>query len=102
MNTATTENLDGLNLHDFMEKRSNVAALALNGSVQIDNKIDLSATIQAIPAYLDSILLNFVTNGIKYRSNDRLSFIKTYTTIEDQFIVLHIEDNGIGIDLKEP
>jgi hypothetical protein len=60
MNTATTENLDGLNLHDFMEKRSK-NALALNGSVQIDNKIDLSATIQAIPAYLDSILLNFVT-----------------------------------------
>jgi signal transduction histidine kinase len=28
-----------------------------------------------------------------------LSFI--YTTIEDQFIVLHIEDNGIGIDLKK-
>jgi hypothetical protein len=56
----TTENLDGLNLHDFLWKNDqNVAALALNGSVQIDNKIDLSATIQAIPAYLDSILLEF-------------------------------------------
>jgi hypothetical protein len=56
----TTENLDYLNLHDFLWKNDqNVAALALNGSVQIDNKIDLSATIQAIPAYLDSILLEF-------------------------------------------
>jgi PAS domain S-box-containing protein len=102
MNTATTENLDCLSLYDFMEKTiKNVAALAINASVQIDNKIDSSASIQAIPAYLESILLNFVTNGIKYRSNDRKSFIKTHTTVEDGFTVLHIEDNGIGIDLKK-
>jgi PAS domain S-box-containing protein len=102
MNTATTENLDCLSLYDFMEKTiKNVAALAINASVQIDNKIDSSASIQAIPAYLESILLNFVTNGIKYRSNDRKSFIKTHTTLEDGFTVLHIEDNGIGIDLKK-
>jgi hypothetical protein len=59
MNTTTTENLDGL--FDCMiswKKRSKCSCTFLNGSVQIDNKI-LSATIQTIPAYLDSILLEF-------------------------------------------
>lgn len=102
MNTATTENLDRLNLKEYMEKTiKNVATLASHAAVQIDNKIDSSLHIQAIPAYLESILLNFVTNGIKYSTNDRASYIKAYTTIEDEFLVLHIEDNGIGIDLKK-
>jgi PAS domain S-box-containing protein len=102
MNTATTENLNRLNLYSFMEKTiKNVTALALDASVKIENKIDSTLHLLAIPAYLESILLNFVTNGIKYRTNDRPSYVKIHTTFEQEFLVLHIEDNGIGIDLKK-
>lgn len=102
MNTATTENLDNLNLYDYMQKTIiNVAALAKSAHVQIDNKVEPTLTIQAIPAYLESILLNFVTNGIKYKSNERDSLISIYTTIEEGYVVLHVNDNGIGIDLKK-
>ncbi|MDG2432161.1 PAS domain S-box protein [Flavobacterium sp.] len=102
MNTATSENLQDVNLNDFMEQTiKNVAGLAMHAQIEIINTIDNSLNIQVIPAYLESILLNFVTNGIKYKSNKGDSFIKVYTTTEDEYIVLHVEDNGIGIDLKK-
>ena len=102
MNTVIAENLDRLNLHSYMEKTiKNVSAIANGAAVQIENGIDSSIEILAIPAYLESILLNFVTNGIKYSTNDRESFIKVYATYEQEYVVLHIEDNGIGIDLKK-
>ena len=102
MNTATTENLESLNLYEYLEKTiNNIAALAKSESVKIYNDIESSTCILAIPAYLESILLNFVTNGIKYKSNHTDNFIRIYTTIEKDYIVLHVEDNGIGIDLKK-
>ena len=49
---------------------------------------------------MDSIFLNFLTNGIKYRSDKRDSFIKIDYSITGDFITIDIEDNGLGIDMK--
>lgn len=51
--------------------------------------------------YLESILLNLLTNAIKYRSYDRLPEIHFETKKEDDFIILTCQDNGIGIDLEK-
>jgi signal transduction histidine kinase len=79
----------------------NVAGLAMKAGVTIENNINSDLNLEVIPAYLESILLNFVTNGIKYQSNERASFIKLHTTIENNYVIVHVEDNGIGIDLKK-
>jgi light-regulated signal transduction histidine kinase (bacteriophytochrome) len=57
--------------------------------------------IDSVPSYLESILLNFTTNAIKYSHPDRAPFIKIKATIEDGRKVLLIEDNGLGIDLAQ-
>jgi PAS domain S-box-containing protein len=102
INTSLSENLQNLELHEYMDNTiKNVSVIAQKAEVQIDNQIDPQVKILAIPAYLDSILLNFITNGIKYRSPDRDSFIKISSTTNDEFVILTIEDNGIGIDLKK-
>ena len=51
--------------------------------------------------YLESILMNLVSNSIKYRSPDRpLSIdISTERTVNGD-ILMTVKDNGIGIDLK--
>ncbi len=53
-----------------------------------------------IPAYMESILLNLITNSIKYKHKDRdpLIQIKTYTEEKNKY--LKITDNGRGIDMK--
>ena len=43
---------------------------------------------------------NFLTNGIKYSSTERDSFIRISCEDTGRFICIKIEDNGIGIDLR--
>ncbi|RYF90085.1 MAG: PAS domain S-box protein, partial [Chitinophagaceae bacterium] len=50
-------------------------------------------------AYLESILLNLLTNAIKYRSSDRKLRIFISSKIVNDAIQLVFKDNGIGIDL---
>ncbi|MEI1278447.1 PAS domain S-box protein [Leptospira venezuelensis] len=52
-------------------------------------------------AYLESILLNLISNSIKYRSAHRIPKIEIRTEISEGKYLLIVEDNGLGIDLKK-
>ncbi|HMG10493.1 MAG TPA: ATP-binding protein [Mucilaginibacter sp.] len=56
--------------------------------------------INYIPAYMESILQNLLTNALKYSHPDRQPVIRCYTLKERNHIYLIFEDNGIGIDLE--
>ncbi|MDO5972765.1 PAS domain-containing sensor histidine kinase [Flavivirga jejuensis] len=62
------------------------------------SKID---TIDYIPAYLESILLNLITNSIKYKHPERDPIIEIKSYVENSRTILEITDNGIGIDLEK-
>ncbi|MCI4443165.1 MAG: PAS domain S-box protein, partial [Lentimicrobium sp.] len=51
-------------------------------------------------SYLESILLNLLTNAIKYKSETRKLKINITAKQLDDTVVLIFKDNGIGIDLK--
>lgn len=57
-------------------------------------------TIKYSKQYLDSILLNLVSNAIKYSSDERQPEIKISTMFVDGCRTLFVEDNGLGIDLE--
>jgi PAS domain S-box-containing protein len=57
-------------------------------------------TIHTNKAYLESIILNLLTNSIKYRSEDRKLAIEITSTKINNTIIVAFKDNGIGIDLK--
>ena len=69
-------------------------------NVEVINEVDKDFYISIVPAYLESILLNLITNAIKYSSPLRKPTIKLTATNFLNYIVLNIEDNGIGIDLE--
>lgn len=50
---------------------------------------------------LKSIMLNLITNAVKYRSNKRETKIKMLTNERDGRIILKVSDNGSGIDMKK-
>lgn len=62
---------------------------------------DFSAchVVQHIPAYLESIMLNLISNALKYRHPDRIPEILICTSSRNGKTVLTISDNGLGIDL---
>jgi signal transduction histidine kinase len=47
---------------------------------------------------LRSVLYNLLTNGIKYRSPERSPQILIHTYQEEAFIVVSVEDNGLGLN----
>lgn len=50
--------------------------------------------------YFESIILNLVSNALKYHSPKRKPKIKISTSIENNKKILKISDNGLGINLK--
>ena len=58
-----------------------------------------SDIIQANPAYLDSILLNLITNSIKYSKPNQVPIINVRLVQLENATQLIIQDNGMGIDL---
>lgn len=102
MNTTISDNLISINLKNSIASSiQNLQALINSAHVEIQNEIQNDVFIKGIPAYVDSILLNFISNAIKYRSTIYPPTIKLYMLSEKNHAVLCIADNGIGIDLKK-
>jgi PAS domain S-box-containing protein len=69
--------------------------------VTIQNNVGADIIVLANPAYLESIIINFLTNAIKYRSPYRDPIIELNTAIADNNLIFSIKDNGLGIDLEK-
>ncbi|KAA6435371.1 ATP-binding protein [Rufibacter glacialis] len=48
-----------------------------------------------------SLLTNLLSNSIKYRDSERPLRITLTTRLQDPYLVLEVQDNGMGIDLEQ-
>ncbi|RZS99832.1 PAS domain S-box protein [Aquimarina brevivitae] len=102
MNTDEDIKLEELSLHQFVDKTvKGMQGLADRAKVTVDNSVSKDLKVKAVPAYLDSIILNLLSNALRYRSEDRESFVSFHTQRQNDYIILNVEDNGLGIDLKK-
>jgi len=69
--------------------------------VHIRKQLNVCPHIYSIKPMVNSILYNLISNGIKYRSNDRQPVIEINTQEDDDFYFISVQDNGLGIDLKQ-
>jgi PAS domain S-box-containing protein len=91
-----------LNLRHYLKNILNILHNEIKKhGVDIEINIPLDVTVDYNPAYLESILLNFTTNAIKYSSPDRKPMLSYDFEIIEGKKVLSISDNGLGIDLKK-
>ena len=85
-----------------IEKTKMALSLAIKESkITITDTIPDNLIVTAIPAYLDSILLNLFTNAIKYKSPERNPTLEIGYEIIDDYTILNFKDNGLGLDLKK-
>ncbi|RQO69400.1 histidine kinase [Pedobacter sp. KBW06] len=102
MNHSLNDGFKVANLKTVVDNTvGNVHALLkkVDGRCQIELNPD--SLVNVIPAYLDSTILNLLTNAIKYRSDERRLLISITEEKEDNFVLLSIRDNGSGIDLEK-
>jgi PAS domain S-box-containing protein len=102
INTNTNLDKQPLPLNESIVKvEQNLAAFLKNNNAKIINTISKNMIINVIPAYLESILMNFMTNAIKYKEPTRNPVITLSALKKGIYTILTIKDNGLGIDLKK-
>lgn len=69
-------------------------------NIQITYNFGEEPVIEYPRVYLDSILQNFITNAIRYRSSERTPAVHLQTWKENENIILSVQDNGVGIDME--
>lgn len=89
LNNEATRAIQSLNAAFFEHK------------ISVENKIPVGTIVHVVPTYIESILLNLISNAVRYRSDSRPSHIKLNTYKIPNYILLEVEDNGVGIDLQK-
>lgn len=102
INTRKTDDIGTLKLNDFIQSaKDNINALLLQANGEITDEIKESFYVKGFPAYLESVILNFLTNAIKYRSLKRKLSIKLRAHETAENVILEIVDNGKGMNLEK-
>ena len=93
--TLTSQNL----LKRVHKAMKTVDPVVKKNKATIHAEVDANINVLAVHAYLESIILNLITNAIKYRSPERLPELKITSGTKGEYAFLSFEDNGLGIDL---
>ncbi len=72
----------------------------------IQNNVTADVVVNYNAGYMDSIVLNFLSNAIKYSHSGRqpvvtIDCVKEHPEMENSKWILSIRDNGLGIDLAK-
>jgi PAS domain S-box-containing protein len=78
-----------------------IKVLFTNAVAKINYNFDEDAFLSTNPAYLESIILNLLTNAIKYKSPSRPLEIDISFFRNGAHYVFVFKDNGLGIDLQQ-
>lgn len=99
--TGALENLQSISVLNTIEhiKKSIGGLLEEQGAI-VKINIEKTHFVNAVPAYLESIFLNILTNSLKYSSPDRTPIIEIKSKLKKEVVLITFKDNGQGIDLK--
>jgi PAS domain S-box-containing protein len=94
--------LKKINLRDCCENCiNNLTAKTRQNRINISNEIDRRHAALGIPAYVESILLNLLTNAVKYRREGEACEVTVTSRQDGDFVMINVSDNGLGIDLEK-
>ncbi|MFA9192284.1 PAS domain S-box protein [Flavobacterium sp. FZUC8N2.13] len=109
-----SETIENLNEVITIQKSINIKKTTINLKSQIEkftspfkNKIEITESIPAdlvlnvIPAYLENILQNLLTNVVKYQSLERNPRLEISHEIQENFHIISFKDNGLGINIEK-
>lgn len=90
------------NLKEELVKNLEIlSGVIVKEDIQIGLEVSDNIKLLVIPSYLDSILLNLISNAIKYRNPTKKSVIIIKAFDFPDHLTIQISDNGLGIDLDK-
>lgn len=85
----------------FAQVKSQLTNLIQEAGPEIEVGFNLAPSVVFRETYLESILMNLMTNAIKYRDHNRKLRIKVETKKANEAIIMTFTDNGIGFDVEK-
>ena len=95
-------NVEALSIPEYLDKTMEVLQLQIKKK-RAKLNLDIPENMQVVfnASYMESILLNFLTNALRYSDPARKPVIDISGYKENGAWILEISDNGIGIDLDQ-
>ena len=91
-----------INLNDYINRSIRALGFELiSHKAVIHNNVSTDIFITANAPYMDSVLLNLLTNALKYRHPARDPIITLDATVNGNEVIFSIKDNGLGINLQK-
>lgn len=85
----------------FESIQYSIQNLILNSNAIIETDFNDAPYVNFSAIYMESILMNLITNAIKYQVPGVRPIIKIQSSIKNNFVQLSISDNGMGMDLQK-
>lgn len=102
INTNLDIKAESISVSKFIEQALDVLSIQIKSkNARITNEVPADMQISFNSAYMESVLLNFLTNALRYSHPERTPVISLLGYEEDSSWVLEVKDNGIGIDLDK-
>jgi PAS domain S-box-containing protein len=90
-----------INIHyEITRIAESILVLIKNAGTKIDFLFDTGEQLLTNAAYFESILLNLITNSLRYKTPDLDLQLAIDVYQEGEYKILSFTDNGIGIDLE--
>ncbi len=92
-----------IHLHLATELERVIASLQgdiMRTGAKVTHDFDVLTSVHYPRAYLESILLNLLTNALKYHDPRRTPEVHFWTDRHEGSLRLHCRDNGLGMDLE--
>jgi len=101
INTNFDIKAESINVSEFIDQAIDILSLQIKSKhAKIVKNVPQDMRISFNAAYMDSVLLNFLTNALRYSHPERSPIIELIGFKEHERWVLEVKDNGIGIDLE--
>lgn len=98
--TGALEKMQSVSLLNTIQNiEKSIEGLFLEDNAVSKINVQKSHFVMAVPAYLESIILNLYTNSLKYSSPERKPIIEITSSIKKGTVLVEFKDNGQGIDL---
>jgi len=100
--SATDKDLKPVHFETSLRNvEASIKQLILQSKAAIYTEFSEIEEVDYSAPYMESILLNLITNAIKFKHPERDPEINIFTYKEDDITYLAVKDNGLGIDLKK-
>lgn len=97
---SSKQEMKTVKLSPFIDDfQSSFQTMIEKASVNFINEVEEDTYIEVVPAFLDSIITNLITNAIRYRDPEKESFVKIFSQKDKNYTMIGVEDNGLGLDL---